>query len=122
MSDDGEIDEVIAALRALFRVRLTTDAATMRDALDELARDGAVEQRHAALKRVLAAAHRLSGSAASFGFDAIGNAATPVEEELRAVLAAGGQLAVPATLRTQVGGLVALCDAEKSDDPSTSSG
>jgi HPt (histidine-containing phosphotransfer) domain-containing protein len=118
MSDDEEMDAVIAGLRAQFRARLKADAATIRDAVRELAQDGTVDERRAALKRLLSAAHRLSGSAASFGFEAIGNAATPIEEMLRAVLAAGGALALPATLQPQVSDLVALCDAVKGEEDS----
>jgi len=118
MSDDEEMDAIIAGLRAQFRVRLKVDAATMRRATHELAQDGTVEARQAALKQLLGAVHRLSGSAASFGFEAIGNAATPIEEALRTVLSAGGPLAIPPTLQAQMSDLVALCDAVKDEEDS----
>jgi HPt (histidine-containing phosphotransfer) domain-containing protein len=110
MSNDDDMDEVIAGLRAQFRVRLALDAEAIRGASRALAVESGVEARRAALKQLLAAAHRLSGSAASFGFDAIGAAAAPVEEALRAIIGAGGALAVPATLEALVGELLALCD------------
>jgi HPt (histidine-containing phosphotransfer) domain-containing protein len=118
MSDDDEIDEVIAGLRAQFRLRLKVDGDAMRDALRALAAETSVDARRAALKQLLGAAHRLSGSAASFGFAAIGDAAAPVEEALRAALDAGGALAVPATLAPLVGELLALCDAAKPKEDS----
>jgi HPt (histidine-containing phosphotransfer) domain-containing protein len=116
VSKDDELDEVIAALRAQFRVRLKSDAEMMRSALRDLGRDGSTQARGAALKQLLAAAHRLSGSAASFGFDAIGAAAGPVEEAVRAVLNAGGEPAIPATLAPMVCDLLALCDAVKEEE------
>lgn len=110
MSKDEELDEVIAGLRAQFRARLKSDAEAMRRALRGFDDDATVDARKAALKQLLAAAHRLSGSAASFGFDAIGAAAGPVEEALRAALGAGSGLTVPATLEPMVRDLLVLCD------------
>jgi HPt (histidine-containing phosphotransfer) domain-containing protein len=110
VSQDQKLDEVIAGLRAQFRLRLKSDAEAMRGALRDLGRDTTVEARGAALMQLLAAAHRLSGSAASFGFDAIGAAAGPVEEAVRAVLDAGGEPAIPATLAPMVRDLLVLCD------------
>ena len=118
MSKDEEMDDVIAGLRAQFRVRLKSDAEAMRSALRELGGDATVAARKAALKQLLAAAHRLSGSAASFGFDAIGAAAAPVEEAMRAVLNAGGELTIPATLEPMVRDLLALCDIVKQEESS----
>jgi HPt (histidine-containing phosphotransfer) domain-containing protein len=110
MSKDDELDEVIAGLRAQFRARLKSDAETMRRALRDLDDNATVDARKAGLKQLLAAAHRLSGSAASFGFDAIGTAAGPVEETLRAVLGAGSEPMIPATLEPMVRDLLVLCD------------
>jgi HPt (histidine-containing phosphotransfer) domain-containing protein len=110
MSDDEEMDQVIAELRAQFRARLKLDAEAIRDALRGLADDRSVETRHKALKLLLAAAHRLSGSAASFGFPAIGQAAASIEETLRAAMDAGGELRVPATLEPLLRDLATLCD------------
>jgi chemotaxis protein histidine kinase CheA len=118
MSDDEEMDEVMAGLRAQFRARLKVDGDVMRTAWRALAAVTSVDARRAALKQLLGAAHRLSGSAASFGFAPIGDAATPVEEALRAVLDPGGALALPATLAPLVGELLALCDAAKPEEDS----
>jgi chemotaxis protein histidine kinase CheA len=118
MSDDHEMDQVMAGLRAQFRLRLKVDGDIMRDAVRALAAETSVDARRAALKQLLGAAHRLSGSAASFGFAPIGDAATPVEEALRAVLDPGGALALPATFAPLVGELLALCDAAKPEEDS----
>ena len=110
MSDGEEMDQVIAGLRAQFRARLKHHAAAMRDALRTLGDAGDDAARREAAKLLLANAHRLAGSAGSFGFAAISAAASLVEETMRAALAAGGDLTTPARLAPLIGDLLALCD------------
>jgi hypothetical protein len=118
MSEDDEMDEVIAGLRAQFRARLKVQAAAMRDALRVFDDAGAPEGRREAAKLLLANAHLLAGSAGSFGFAAIGEAASPVEEMVRSALAADGLVTPPQAFGPLVSDLLALCEQAGEDEDS----
>jgi chemotaxis protein histidine kinase CheA len=71
---------------------------------------GAPDARRAAADELLRRAHRLAGNGAMVGFTAISEAASPVEEMLRAVLDADKSITLPAELAGQVARLLAACD------------
>ena len=109
MSDD-DMDEVMAELRGQFLAALPDQVAAIRQAWQTLAGAGAPEARRAAADELLRRAHRLSGNGAMVGFAAISDAASPVEEMLRAVLDADKSIALPAELGSLVSKLLELCE------------
>ena len=110
MADD-EMDEVIAGLRGQFLAALPDHAAAIRHAWEILRGGGAPPTRRAAAEELLRRAHRLAGNGAMVGFAAISDAASPVEEMLRAALDADTSTTLPAELAEQVARLLGACDA-----------
>ena len=109
MSDD-DMAEVMAELRGQFLAALPDHVAVIRQVWQTLSDEGATDARRAAADELLRRAHRLAGNGAMVGFAAISDAASPVEEMLRAVLDADKSITLPAELGGQVARLLAACD------------
>jgi chemotaxis protein histidine kinase CheA len=80
---DPELDRVIAELQAIFRARTLNEIPVIEGHFAAL-RSGVTPRAAAeALRRIV---HQMAGSAGSFGFHAVGEAATPLEKALAAAL------------------------------------
>jgi HPt (histidine-containing phosphotransfer) domain-containing protein len=112
MSDEDETGEVASPLRSQFRARLAVHAEAMRQAWRRLGDTPDPGARREAAEALLSHAHRLAGGAGIGGLPAISAAAAPVEDAVRAALAAGEPLTLPAVLAPLVARLLALCDGE----------
>jgi chemotaxis protein histidine kinase CheA len=110
---DGDMDEVMADLRAQFLAALPEHATAIAQARRTLSETGDEAARRAAARELLRRAHRLAGNSAMVGFPAISEAAAPVEEMLRGVLDAAGPPVPPAELAPLVARLLAACDAAR---------
>jgi chemotaxis protein histidine kinase CheA len=118
MSDD-DMGEVMAGLRGQFLAALPDHVADIRHAWQTLVDEGAPSARRAAADELLRRAHRLAGNGAMVGFAAISDAASPVEETLRAMLDADKPIALPAELAGQIARLLAVCvSSRRPDGPS----
>ena len=109
-----EIERKLEALRASFADDL---GGTMRE-LESVAQglgDGAsAEDARGALETIHARAHKLAGSAATFGFPRVGEIAQDLEERCFAMLQEAGP---PPTARQTINGLLVILGAaiEKGD-------
>ena len=110
MSDDDDMDEVMAGLRGQFLAALPDHVAAIRQAWQTLAGNGTPSMRRAAADELLRRAHRLAGNGAMVGFAAISDAASPVEEMLRPMLVAAGPPVLPAEATPLVARLLAACE------------
>lgn len=77
----GDVSSKLAALRERFTVRASDDLAEL-ERRAELMQQGSAGQ--AVLQDVCARLHRLAGSAGTFGFPELGDAARSLEKMLRA--------------------------------------
>ncbi|HKW52477.1 MAG TPA: Hpt domain-containing protein [Stellaceae bacterium] len=111
MSDD-DMDELMAALRAQFIAALPDHIAAIGQAWRALSGRDIAAWRTAA-DELLRRAHRLAGNGAMVGFAAISDAASPVEETLRAAPASGE---APPALTALVARLLEACDAASKTD------
>jgi HPt (histidine-containing phosphotransfer) domain-containing protein len=111
MSDDDDMDDLVAVLRLQFIAALPDHSDTIRRAWRSLDGGAETEARRAAAAELLHRAHRLAGGGAMVGLPAISEAAAPVEEMLRAALEGGGAPVLPAALAPLIARLVAACDA-----------
>jgi chemotaxis protein histidine kinase CheA len=118
MADD-DMDEVMAGLRAYFITTLAEHVAAIRQAWRDLGEGRDRAARRAAADELLRRAHRLAGNGAMVGFAAISDAASPVEETLRAMLDADKPIALPGELAGQIARLLAACvSSRRPDGPS----
>jgi chemotaxis protein histidine kinase CheA len=85
--DEG-VDEAIAAIRAEYAAELPGIVAALAERVAEVAQAAPAAPSPEATARVRAAAHRIRGTAGSYGFHAVGDAAGAVEDALDADLAA----------------------------------
>jgi chemotaxis protein histidine kinase CheA len=111
MSDDDDMDDLVAALRLQFIAALPGHAETIHRAWRRLDGGDETGTRREAAGELLHRAHRLAGGGAMVGLPAISDAAAPVEEMLRAALERGEALVLPAALAALVAQLLAACDA-----------
>jgi HPt (histidine-containing phosphotransfer) domain-containing protein len=99
--EDPALLAELARLSDEYRRELPGKLAALQEAVSALlapASGPAGEGRAAAARRALELAHRLSGTARSYGFPAVSDAAADLEDELRvlaASAAAGGAVADP---------------------------
>ncbi len=117
MSDDDDMDEVVAALRLQFLAALPGHADAIRQVWRSLGGGEGTSARREAAGDLLRRAHRLAGGGAMVGLAAISDAAAPVEEMLRAALESGETLVLPAALAPLVARLLATCDAASGAEP-----
>ena len=104
-------DPIFAALRDEYRGRLLDDAARLEELWREFAATSEGERRGLLAAEMMRLTHGLSGSAASFGFAAIGTAARPLDADITAAIEAPGPFSPAAGIiwAEPVGRLVALC-------------
>jgi HPt (histidine-containing phosphotransfer) domain-containing protein len=76
---DPELDRVIAELREQFRARTAEEIPLIEQHWAALRAGGAPRAEAEALRRIV---HRMAGSAGSFGFPALGEAAIPLDDAL----------------------------------------
>jgi signal transduction histidine kinase/CheY-like chemotaxis protein/CHASE3 domain sensor protein len=88
-SPDGETpddDPIFAALRDEYRARLLDDAARIEELWGEFAATSEHVRRGLLAAEMMRLTHGLAGSAASFGFAAIGTAARPLDADITAAI------------------------------------
>jgi len=79
-------DPIFAALRDEYRARLLDDAARLEELWGEFAAASEHVRRGLLAAEMMRLTHGLSGSAASFGFAAIGTAARPLDADITAAI------------------------------------
>jgi CheY-like chemotaxis protein len=105
-------DPIFAELRDEYRGRLLDDAARLEKLWSEFGASPEVERRTLLAAKMMRLTHGLSGSAASFGFAAIGAAARPLDADISAALDdAKGVATVGAVWAEPISRLIALCRA-----------
>jgi HPt (histidine-containing phosphotransfer) domain-containing protein len=80
---DPELDRVIAELQEVFRARTASEIPIIECRFAALRAGAAPRAEAEALRRIV---HQMAGSAGSFGFHAVGEAAAPVEKAIAAAL------------------------------------
>ena len=112
--DEGgpDDDAIFAALRDEYRGRLLDDATRLEKLWSEFDAPAEVERRALLAAQMMRLTHGLSGSAASFGFPAIGAAARPLDAEMTAAIKDSTEFAASsAAWREPIAHLIALCRA-----------
>lgn len=89
VESNQDFDRKLAELRLRFSEGLAARLQEMETAFAGLAGNGAADGRLASLKALRAVAHKLTGTAGTFGFDAIGKAAAEIETQCDDLIAAG---------------------------------
>jgi PAS domain S-box-containing protein len=104
-TEDVSLETFMDGLRRVFRAKLADDVVSIEGLSPSLFAADAVLGA-AAAKELLAIAHRLSGTAGSLGFDAIGALARPIDA---ALAAGGGEMSARAELHSLLDGLLKAC-------------
>jgi CheY-like chemotaxis protein len=105
-------DPIFAELRDEYRGRLVDDAARLEKLWSEFEASTEVERRTLLAAEMMRLTHGLSGSAASFGFAAIGAAARPLDADITAAIEdSSGLLEGEAKWAEPLARLIALCRA-----------
>ena len=106
-----EDDPIFAELRDEYRGRLRDDATRLEKLWAEFDAAAEVERRTQLAAEMMRLTHGLSGSAASFGFAAIGAAARPLDADITAAIDAEGIAAASSAWAEPIARLIALCRA-----------
>ena len=112
--DDGtpDNDPIFAELRDEYRGRLFDDAARLEKLWSEFDSSTEIGRRALLAAEMMRLTHGLSGSAASFGFAAIGEAARPLDADITAAIEdSEGISAVGAAWAEPIARLITLCRA-----------
>jgi CheY-like chemotaxis protein/HPt (histidine-containing phosphotransfer) domain-containing protein len=105
-------DPIFAELRDEYRGRLVDDAARLEKLWSEFEASTEIERRTLLAAEMMRLTHGLSGSAASFGFAAIGAAARPLDADITAAIEASSGLFERGTKWAEpLARLIALCRA-----------
>lgn len=80
---DPELDRVIAELQVVFRVRTAKEIPIIEGHFAAIRAGVAPRAEAEALRRIV---HQMAGSAGSFGFHAVGDAAAPLEKAIALAL------------------------------------
>ena len=114
---DPELDRVIAELQEVFRARTLNEIPVIERRFAALRAGAAPRVEAEALRRIV---HQMAGSAGSFGFHALGRAATPLERALAIALEGSDAELVEAAAGFEplVAALLAACRALSATPPS----